>query len=206
MILSCPIFVHVFRTDDKPICPKCVVLFRTPASKAVWRPGTSWNGDGGTYRLGKGARIQAESVDRAIIGQVIKELQSDSIASAIAEHYRNLTKIRDKRPDEAGPTKRRISEIEKKISRLTELVAETRAPEALLRQIETMEDERTKLVSSLDNLESDRAVTRLLRNIDTSDIRRMLKGLAEDMNVMSPKGLETHCANRRKTFNFRRVP
>ncbi len=85
-------------------------------------------------------------------------------------------------------------------------MAETRAPEALLRQIETMEDERTKLVSSLDNLESDRAVTRLLRNIDTSDIRRMLKGLAEDMNVMSPKGLETHCANRRKTFNFRRVP
>ncbi|MCK7495745.1 MAG: recombinase family protein [Comamonadaceae bacterium] len=96
--------------------------------------GSPWNGDGGAYRLGKGVRIQADSVERAIVARVVDDLQSEPMAAAIATHYRDLAKTMDKRPNEAAPMKRRIAEIDMKTSRLADLMSETSAPNALLRQ------------------------------------------------------------------------
>ncbi len=152
--------------------------------------GAAWHGDAGAYRLGKGTRIQAEAVEKTLVGQIMEQLQSEPMAQAIADHYRALAKNAEKKPDEAGPLKRRISEIEKKVARLADLVSETRTPDALLRQIEALEDERDGLVGCLDGLESERAASRLLRAVTAADVRRMLEGLTADLNARDPEALK----------------
>ena len=151
--------------------------------------GQAWNGDSGYYRLGKGARVLADNVERVVVGQVIEQLQAEPFAASIAEHYRSLAKAKDNSPEEVGAMKRRITEVEKKIGRLADLVSETRSPEALLRQIEALEDERGRLIESLEGMESERVATRALREITASDVRRMLKGLVDDMNAAAPEDL-----------------
>ncbi|MEW6612723.1 MAG: recombinase family protein [Pseudomonadota bacterium] len=151
--------------------------------------GSPWNGDGGYYRLGKGTRIQADNVERAVVAQVIEDLQSEPMAAGIAAHYRNMAKAKDTRPDDAAAMKRRIAEIDKKTARLADLVSETRTPEALLRQIEALEDERTRLLESLESMENERIAARALREITAADVRRMLRRLAEDMNAADPESL-----------------
>ncbi len=142
--------------------------------------GETWVGDGGGYRLGKGRRIESTAVEKAIIGQVLETLQSEAMADQIAAHYRATAKARES-SDEVGPIKRRIGEIDKKTARLADLMSETSAPVALLRQIEVLEDERGRLAESLTGIEADAGMRRALKAVSGSDVRRMLKGLAEEI-------------------------
>ena len=151
--------------------------------------GTAWNGDSGYYRLGKGIRIQADTVEQAIVEQVLADLQAEPMAAGIAAHYRRLAKTKDTTPDEAAAIKRRIVELDKKIGRLADLVSETSAPEALLRQIETLEDERTRATESVASLETDRAIAKTMRDITPADVRRLLRALAADMQQANPESL-----------------
>ena len=151
--------------------------------------GSPWNGDGGAYRLGKGVRIQADSVERAIVARVVDDLQSEPMAAAIATHYRDLAKTMDKRPNEAAPMKRRIAEIDMKTSRLADLMSETSAPNALLRQIEALEEERSSISGMLESMESDRAAAKIFREIGVADVRRMLHSIVDDMNAKDPEAL-----------------
>ncbi len=57
--------------------------------------GERWTGCSGAYRLGKGARVQADSVDRAVVAEVLRALEADDLAGAIAEHFQRLSKERD---------------------------------------------------------------------------------------------------------------
>lgn len=86
--------------------------------------------------------------------------------------------------------KRRAVEIERKIGRLADLISETTAPAALLRQIEVLESERDELLARIDGLESERTMARTLRDISAADVRRMLRGLADDMNAADPESLQ----------------
>lgn len=157
--------------------------------------GTPWSGDGGYYRLGKGTRIQADNVEQAVVARVIEDLQAEPMAAGIAAHYRRLAKATDASQDDAAAKKRRIGEIEKKIGRLADLVSETRTPAALLRQIETLEDERDRILQSLESMESERAAARVLRDITAADVRRMLRGLANDMSAANPESLRDELRN-----------
>jgi hypothetical protein len=56
--------------------------------------------------------------------------------------------------------RRRIGEIDKKIDRLADLVSEMRTPDALLRHIETLENERARLQGVLESMEEERATSR----------------------------------------------
>lgn len=151
--------------------------------------GAAWSGDSGYYRLGKGSRILANAVEQAIVARVVEDMQSEAMASAIADHYHRLAKA-SKTPDDAGAMKRRAGEIERKIGRLADLISETTAPTALLRQIEVLESARDELLARIDGLESERTMARALRDISAADVRRMLRGLADDMNAADPESLQ----------------
>jgi hypothetical protein len=151
-----------------------------------------WYGDGGSYRLGKGVRVQADNLERAILDKVTDWMQAEPTCKAIATHYQRLAKSRDSGATkaEAAARTRRMAEIDRKIARLADLASETSAPAALLRHIEELEQERESLAARIDVSESEKAVTRALRAISTDDVRRMMRGLAERMPADDPEALK----------------
>ena len=151
--------------------------------------GSMWNGDSGFYRLPKGARIKAESVERGIVDRVIERFSSDELAEEIAGHYRKLSEPAKDAGREVATMRRKTADIEKRIGRLTALLSETTAPEALLRQIEALEAERTAAIESVNGLSADAGMARALRNVSIEDIKRLLSGVAEDLNAAHPESL-----------------
>ena len=141
--------------------------------------GQPWQGDSGAYRLGKGVRIQAERVDGPVIDSVISIIESDGLAESIAAYYR---KAAEAKPEEdPAKLKRQITELDRKISRLADLMVETTAPTALLRQIEIMEAERETVSNRIERIESEASTSRAFSKIRTSDIKRFLNLRAEEI-------------------------
>ena len=149
--------------------------------------GVMWNGDSGFYRIPRGPRIAAESVDRAIVENVIARFSSDELAQEIADYYRKLSEPTKDAGREAATMRRRMVDIEKRIGRLTMLLSETSAPEALLRQIEALEAERETAIESINSLTSDATMGREMRAIGILEVKRMLEGLAEDLSAARPE-------------------
>jgi septal ring factor EnvC (AmiA/AmiB activator) len=146
-----------------------------------------WNGDSGFYRIPKGPRIAADSVECAVVERVIARFSSDELAQEISDHYRELSEPAKDAGREAAALRRKIADIEKRISRLTALLSETTAPEALLRQIEALEAEREAVIGSLNGLTDDAKMARAMRIISVEDVKRMLAGIAEDLNAARPE-------------------
>jgi len=151
--------------------------------------GTMWNGDSGFYRIPKGPRITAETVERAVVDRVIERFSSDELAEEIAAHYRRLSAPPKDAGRETAAMRRKVSDIEKRIGRLTALLSETTAPEALLRQIEALEAERNASVESVDGMAANASMARVLRNVTAHDTKRLLAGMAEDLNAAHPETL-----------------
>jgi site-specific DNA recombinase len=151
--------------------------------------GVMWNGDSGFYRIPKGPRIAAESVERGVVEQVITRFSSDELAQEIANHYRKLLEPAKDAGRETANLRRKIADIEKRIGKLTTLLSETTAPEALLRQIEALETEREIVISSLNGLTADATVARTMRKINVEDVKQMLARVAEDLNAARPESL-----------------
>ena len=150
--------------------------------------GSQWHGDGGNYRLGKGVRICADALERSVVHEVCEAMKSDEMATGIAAHYRRL-RAAAKTPAETAAMKKRIAEIDRKTARLADLISETSAPDALLRQIEALEEEREKIAASIEGIEADKAAARALREITAADVKQFLHKVAENMNAASPEEL-----------------
>ena len=150
--------------------------------------GESWSGDGGNYRLGKGTRISADPLEKAVVAQLVADLQSDATATAIAEHYRKQAKAMGG-PDEAAALRRRVAEIDRKTARLADLAADAKAPDALIRQIEGLEAERARISETLENFDADTETAKVLREVTPGEIKRMLKEVANDMAECDPEPL-----------------
>ena len=150
--------------------------------------GERWTGDSGAYRVGKGARVQADSVDRAVVAEVMRALEADDLAGAIAEHFQRLSKEREKSVADPGALKRRMTEIDKKTTKLADLLTETTAQAALLRQIESLEKERDGIEVKLASMESERAAMKVCADITPDTVRRLLRSILDDLND-NPDGL-----------------
>ena len=143
--------------------------------------GKAWQGDSGAYRLGKGIRVQAESVDAAVRDAVISALGSDDLAESIANYYRQAAKKQDQPGEDPVKLKRRMVEIDRKTARLADLMTETTAQAALLRQIETLEEERESIAAQIDRIEGDESAKRTFADIRPADVRRFLRLLGDEM-------------------------
>ena len=143
--------------------------------------GEAWRGDDGFYRLGKGKRIAAHHVEAAIVDHTIHYFQSDEIASAIAQHYRTIATEEKDTQAEKIQAKRRIADIDKKTFRLADLVSQTSAPTALLRQIEVLEAEREQIIASLEAMDMENAAAQAYRNITAKDVQRALSVIVQKL-------------------------
>lgn len=144
--------------------------------------GTAWMGDSGSYRLGgRGQRIQADAVELPVLEAVFAALDSEETATAIADHYRKQSNDSDLLKNEIDALGRQLAEIDRKASRLVELITQTSAPAALLRQIEALESEREKLAERIDALEAESKANCELANLKPADVRKFLRLLADEM-------------------------
>jgi uncharacterized protein Yka (UPF0111/DUF47 family) len=106
-------------------------------------------------------------------------LEADDLAGAIAEHFQRLSKEREKSVADPGALKRRMKEIDKKTTKLADLLTETTAKAALLRQIESLEKERDGIEVKLVSMESERAAMKVCAGITPDTVRRLLRTISE---------------------------
>lgn len=145
--------------------------------------GRKWHVDGeGFYRAGKGKRIKAAEVDRAVVDVVAKDLAGDEFARAVLDHYRHQAKPAT-RDTTRSKMAARVGEIDRQSARLSDLLAETTAPAALLRQLEKLEAERENLAAALDAAREDEKVSAALRNLTLVDVQRFLAGIASQIGT-----------------------
>ncbi|MGL5936168.1 MAG: recombinase family protein [Cetobacterium sp.] len=153
--------------------------------------GAAWTGDDGSYRLGKGARISAESVERAVMQRIMADMASEAMSEAIAKHYHQLAKARDtSAKEDVEPIKRKIAELDRKCMKLADAIGQTSAPAALLRSIETFEAQRERLAEALASLESEQQAASVLRLITPAEVRRMMTSLLTNLNDGNPESIK----------------
>ena len=143
--------------------------------------GTLWHSDGDdNYRLGKGPRISADSIDRAVVERAILDLSEDVMAESILKHYKQLM-VKDSSIESAKKLRLRASELENSMGKLATLLTQTTAPDAILRSIETMEKERNEILDELSIAESLVLEAKVLKTVNIKDIKTLLAGVVEDL-------------------------
>jgi site-specific DNA recombinase len=142
--------------------------------------GTPWHGDSGNYRYGKGRKIEAERLERAVLARLGEDLQGKTMVRELTERIR-ASYAAEQDPGEGRKLDREIAELTRRIERLGQLLAETTAPQALLRSIEAWEATRAKLQAQRDGLAAAAEIARAARAVREADVRQVLTRMAEDL-------------------------
>lgn len=149
-------------------------LLRAPA-------GQPWHGDEREfYRFGKGRRMAARRVERAVVNALVEDLSSDRW---VAELVAQLRARKSARPDarRISSLRRHVEELERKIRRLAELAADATVAEPMLRTIAELERERGGAIVQIVALEREAAAARSARSIDEADVRAELRAIAAEI-------------------------
>lgn len=143
--------------------------------------GGLWHGDAGRYyRFGKGRKVGADRLEEAVLDALATSLQADEVVDELRKRIQALY-AEDLEADELQALERAIAELSRNIERVSSLLVETTAPQALLRSIEGWEAERTDLLNRKLQLEGRRAAAARMRQVRDSDVRRLLKHLADEL-------------------------
>jgi DNA invertase Pin-like site-specific DNA recombinase len=151
--------------------------------------GTPWYGDRGNYRAGKGRKVSAERIERAILEALAVGLQSPAMVDEL--HRRIVASYAQDADDgESKALDARLRDLTRSIDRVSALLVETTAPAALLRSIEVWEAERTLVLDRKLHLEERARGAARMRNVRPADVRRLLKHLAEDLESRDRSALK----------------
>ncbi len=141
-----------------------------------------WAAGAGNYRLGKGKRIRAAEVDKAVLGVIAHDFAGDDFAKALLAHYTEQAKPATKDATRAKLAAR-IAEIDRQASKLSGLLGETSAPQAILRQIEKLEAERENVADQLEAATEDEKTRATLRSLTLADVKRFMSGIAAQLEA-----------------------
>jgi site-specific DNA recombinase len=144
--------------------------------------GRKWQGcresDARYYRLNR--RIKAEKIERAVIGKVSADLRAGSFVQSLLAAARKMVNP-DNEADELGRAWSSIEDLDRKIAKVTGMLAETDAQRPLMLQIEKWETEREKIRAGMVELETRLQQARLVANITARDIEKIVAELADNM-------------------------
>jgi site-specific DNA recombinase len=149
--------------------------------------GAAWHGDSGNYRLGKGRKVDAARLEHAVVECMAINLVDDAVVKDLAARFRRIYKGEED-ATELRSLVAQIAEASRKIERVGALLAQTSAPDALLRSIEKWETERTKLLNRKIELEERTKLTAQLHEVRESDVRRILQHMAEEVDETQDPG------------------
>jgi site-specific DNA recombinase len=142
--------------------------------------GDNWKGDSGDYRLGKGKRIKAEILEKAILTQVIEDLSGDELTDKLLANYKALAN-KDKSKPVSIEIKKEIAAIDSQVTKIADLLPQTTKPAALLRKIEELEASRELLEKQLaEEIEEEKA-DRFYKQVGRAEIKAVLRTLAEEI-------------------------
>ncbi len=155
--------------------------------------GDAWHGcrDGALryYRLaaGRRRRVNAETLERNVVDKVARDLRSSRFVQALARAARELSAPN---PELAAIERSYadIAALERKIARVTELLAEG-PPRPLLEQIRKYEEERERIRAGVIDHETRLRQARAIAGITERDVELLLEGMAEDMTTLNPAEL-----------------
>jgi site-specific DNA recombinase len=151
--------------------------------------GAAWHGDGGRYRLGKGRKIAADRIEAAVLEALAQALQADQVVDELRRRIQALY-VDDIETDELKALDKAIAELSRNIERVSALLVETTAPQALLRSIEGWEANRTELLDRRLQLDARIAAADRMRSVRPADVRRLLKHLAEELTARDRASLK----------------
>jgi site-specific DNA recombinase len=154
------------------------------AGLLVTPDGKPFHGDRGAYRV-KGMQMQADAVDRAVAAHVLADLQAPAMVRAVTDAARKLKKA------DGGTQAMRdaLKDAEARLRRVVALLDQTSMPGPLLRQMETIEGERSALEDRLAQAERDAAQRSALANISEHEVRRLLVERAAMIEEAGPESM-----------------
>ena len=149
--------------------------------------GRRWHGDGGYYRLeGNGPRILAEKVEGPAIDRLMEDLLNDKTIGKILAHYKSLFA---RTTNGIGTEQKRLKEIDRAIDRLAELITETTKPEALLRKIESLEEERQAIAERIAAYRDEEDIAKAMRSLTANDIKSSMRMIVNTLKESEPNAL-----------------
>jgi len=148
-------------------------LLRTP-------DGRTWHGaDGSFYRHGRGRRVLARRVDRAVVDAVTADLAGDELARTLLEHMR-ARMLAAPSATRAAAARRKVETLERQIHRLAELAVDSEAAAPLLRTLAAKERERDALQAELAAAQREAATAKAWQDLGVDDVRQALRTMAAD--------------------------
>ena len=146
--------------------------------------GTAWHGDGeGFYRIGKGKRVKAETVEAAVLAQLAENLKGGEFVASFTRAAKAQAEAR-KKDAELPRMKKELADIERQIGKITGLLGQTSTPDPLLRQIEVHELRRVALEEEIGRRAQIEAEASKVRALTEAQVARVMRGLAEDMESL----------------------
>jgi site-specific DNA recombinase len=142
--------------------------------------GTPYHGDRGAYRV-RGRQVQADRLDKAVAEHVLRDLQSPGFVKAVTKAAHALRK-----DDSTGDLKAALQTAERRLEKLMGLLEQTDAPAPLLRQMESVEAERSRLSDALAEAEAENARRAALARIGEMEVRRLLVERAAQIEAADP--------------------
>ncbi|MDB5853250.1 MAG: hypothetical protein JWR22_1291 [Herminiimonas sp.] len=154
--------------------------------------GENWRGSdggaGGYYRLGKGKRIKASIVEAAIMGEVQRALRTPAFVQGLTDAARK--QFDDRKNDDAIPRmKKECAELDRRIRRLTEMLADTSRPEPLLRQVEEYEVQRADFARQIHQRMEEAHEAAKVKALAAPQVGKLLATMAEEFERIDREGL-----------------
>lgn len=151
--------------------------------------GKPWHGDGdGSYRVGKGRRINQEAIESAVVGMLQADMVSDVFVAELVKEARRMSA--PPTDERLKPLRGQVTAVTVKIGRMAELASESTAPRPFLEKIEELERQREKIAAELRTLEDQQQAAEVFRAIGEKDVRAMLATLAGHLQVIDREALK----------------
>ena len=143
-----------------------------------------WSKGHGNYRVGpRGRRIACSLLDRAVLEQIFADLKAPETAEMLAQRMRALAAPQGK-PRDLEALRKRLAGLDRKISRLVDLIAEdAEAAPAYRRAISQMEADRIAVEAELEAAATENAQAELVALWTPADVARLLEGLREELTA-----------------------
>jgi site-specific DNA recombinase len=157
-------------------------LLRTPADE-------KWEGcrDRQKRYYRRGRRVDAESVERAVLAKIGQDLKSERFVASLIKAARQLAQS-DTQIQALERAWTAIETLDRKIAKVTAMLPD--GPQRpLLEQIRKWEDERAKARAGTIDLESRLSQARAIAHITERDVLRLLDELAGNMAGLDPAAL-----------------
>ena len=156
--------------------------------------GAPWYGDkGGKYdRASAGRCLQADQVDRAIVGKVMADLTSPAFVAEALRATKGLL-CRD-HSTEIAELRAKDAEIEKRIDRFLDMAGQLESPGPVLRKVDGLEQERQRLAAEIARLEVDDRRGAAATALTEANVARMLSTLADELQACDREALKDFLA------------